>query len=1066
MTRRGPLQFFLLNPTLALVLLAACLIGGGVASFNMVRENYPDLAIPQAVIATEWPGASPEQMEKEVTKPIEDAIRALPRLKFYESSSSDSLSLIILQFDADVEIPFAMQELRARISEAESRFPTGVKKPDIQQVSVNDMPVASFVLSGDVGEERLNLHADKLKRRLEELSGVRAVRLQGARPRAVQIRLDTARLASLGIATTTVRDRIRSANRDLAWGELETETATRPIYLAGRAASVTDLRAIQIATLDDGTIIRLGDVAEVFIGLDQEDGTTQVSIDGADFRPAISMSIVKRPGSDTVATIEDVGSRIAEVTSAPDWPASIVITTLNDEREVIRDSFRDVTTNLIQGAAAVFLVLLIALTWREAIVAAIAMPVALLAALVVVDQLGFTLNTLTILGMVIALGLLVDVFILVMEGMHDGLYIRGLGFDDAARATVKAYLMPAIAGQATTVLALLPLMLIGGIDGKFIRLIPLTAISCLVASLGVAFLIAVPLSRFVLAHKVRPTATPVDRATLFLASRVENWLLQGPLRSKGRAAIVIALAFFGFLVSAFLAESLPSILYPKEDRRTLGITVSLPPDATLADAERVALKAGQSLRDLPYFASVTTHAAEKSPFALHTIDEYLLPLYGSNMVGVSVLFKPKDARAIAAYEALPEIRERLVTALSDEPGLKILLSPDLGGATSAAPIQIRLTGDDPKRLHALSKTIQVALAAIPGVNDIRDTIGPFKTETRFTLDPDVLAYHRLNEAEVMQQVRFSLTTDKIDTFKIPGTDPDLDINLGAQHPSRDGQLGGPRRLYELETTPIVTEDGATLLLPLLADMKAAISPRLYLHRDGRRTNTIKAQLAEGTTASSVVERLSPLIADLQANLPAGYKIRWAGEVEATQETFGGARQSLILAGLFVTAILILLFGSFLQPFIIMAMVPIALTGTFIGFSLLAIPMSFPAMIGIIALVGIVVNDAIVMVEVINERRREGKSAREAAALGASDRLRPIVTTSLTTIAGLLPLAFSAPAWYPLCMAVILGLGLATLLVPLLVPCLYVLLSGSSRRHQYGAEAPAPTNESELKGIPS
>ncbi|MCF8467841.1 MAG: efflux RND transporter permease subunit [Sneathiella sp.] len=948
----------------------------------------------------------PNRWKKEVTKPIEDAIRALPRLKFYESSSSDSLSLIILQFDADVTIPFAMQELRARISEAESRFPDGAKKPDIQQISVNDMPVANFVLSGDVSEEKLNLQADRLKRRLEELSGVRAVRLQGARPRAMQVRLDTARLASLGIPTTTVRDRIRSANRNLSWGELETETAIRPLYLAGRATTPSDLRDIQIAALEGGTIIRLGDVAEIFIGLDQEDGTTQVGIEGADFRPAIGLSVLKRPGSDTVGMIEAVSRRIAEIMAAPDWAKAVSITTLNDEREIIRNSFREVTTNLMQGAGAVFLILLVALTWREAIVAAIAMPVAL----VIVDQLGFTLNTLTILGMVIALGLLVDVFILVMKGMYEGRYIKGLSFDDAARATVRAYLMPAIAGQSTTILAMVPLMLIGGIDGKFIRLIPITAIACLVASLGVAFLIAVPLSRFVLSQKANPTTTPVDRATLYLASRVKGWLLRGPLHSKKRAATAVTLAFVGFAASAILADSLPSILYPKEDRRMLGITVSLPPAATLADAERVALKGGQSLRDLPYLASVTTHAAEKSPFALQAIDAYLLPLFGTDMVGISVLFKPKDARNIAAYAALPEIRERLTAALADKPGLRILLSPDLGGATSADPIQLELTGDDPALLRTLSRRIQGALAASPGVTDMRDTIGPAKTETRFTLDRDVLAYHRLSEAEVMQQVRFSLTTDKIDTFKSSGTKPDLDINLGAQHPGRAGKPGGPRRLYELQTTPVVAEDGTVLSLPLVARITTVTSPRLYLHSNGRRTNTVKARLAEGATASGVAEQLSPLIAELQSTLPAGYDIRWAGEIEAADETFSETRVSLILAGLFVTATLILLFGSFLQPFIIMAMVPIALTGTFAGFYLLAIPMSFPAMIGIIALNGIVVNDGIVMVEVINERWREGKSIQEAAALGASDRLRPILTTSLTTIAGLLPLAFSAPAW--------------------------------------------------------
>lgn len=497
--------------------------------------------------------------------------------------------------------------------------------------------------------------------------------------------------------------------------------------------------------------------------------------------------------------------------------------------------------------------------------------------------------------------------------------------------------------------------------------------------------------------------------------------------------------------------------------------MSLPPDATLAHAERVALKGGQSLQDLPYLASVTTHAAEKSPFALRTIDEYLLPLYGTDTVGISVLFKPKDARAIAAYEALPEIRERLAVALSDEPGLRILLSPDLGGATSAAPIQIRLTGEDPQHLHAISRKIQAGLAAISGVNDIRDTVGLWRTETRFTFDPEVLAYHRLSEveveAEVMQQVRFSLTTEKVDTLKVPGTDPDLDINLGTQHLSRNGQLGGPRRVYELQTTPVVTEKGTALPLPLLADMKAATSPRLYLHSKGQRTNTVKAQLADGVTASDVVEQLSPLITDLQSTLPVGYTIRWAGEIEAAEETFDGTRLPLILAGLLVAAILILLFGSFLQPFIIMAMVPVALTGTFIGFSLLDIPMSFPAMIGIIALIGIVANDAIVMVEVINEQRREGKCIREAAALGASARLRPILTTSLTTLAGLLPLAFSAPAWYPLSMAVILGLGLATVLVPLVVPCLYVLLTAPNR-HRHEMASPDPAHAGHLNGVRS
>ncbi len=1050
---RTPTRFFLLDPTFAMVLAGACMIGGLISFFGMVRENNPDLAIPQATVVTEWPGASPEQIEKEITKPLEDEIRALPGLRDYASSSRNSVSIVSVRFEAEVDIAYAMQQLRARVDAAEAEFPRAAEEPEIEQVSVNDLPITTLALFGALDAYGLNLQAERLKRELERLPGVRKVNLQGARERAVHIRLDPARIRSIGLSPVDVRERVKAANRDLAWGSFDNDTGTLPLYLEGRFRSVEDIAAIPITRLDDARIVRLGELGRIFIGLDQYDGLTRAGIDRAPFEPAITLSIQKRPGSDTLATIDRVNAFLAQHTAHRNWPAGLEVDQLSDEGEIIRASFSEVVTNLMQGVAAVFVVLLLSLTWREATVAALALPITLLAALLIVNVFGFTLNTLVILGMVIALGILVDVFILVMEGMHEGVYVKRKSFDAAAIDTVKAYLMPAVAGQATTILAMAPLMTIGGIDGKFIRLIPFTAIACLAASLVIAFTVCIPLSRYLLASQAGGTAkkTLADRGTEWASGALQRWLERAPLKTKTRAGATVGLAAAAFVAAVMLADTLPSIVYPKEDRRRLGVTIDLRPDAGYGDAERVAEKAGAFMRSLPYLESVTTHAGERSPFVLNTIEEHLLDSEAAYLVGVSALFLAKDQRERPAYDYLDDIRSGLADALANEPGVVVRLTPDLGGATGADPVQIEVVGDDVRVLRDISLAIHARLAALPGVTDIRDTLGPFRTEARFVANAEALNFHSLDETDLLEQVRIAMTADKIGVFQMPGAQPDLDIRLGTDFQSRDGAVGGPLEIHELETFAIITEIGDRVPLMSLVDVSLEPIPTAFIHSDGRRTVTVKARLSGETTALQVAGALRPHLEAMADSWPEGVSYRFRGEVESAAETYSSAGLAFVTALLLVFAVLALLFGSFAQPFIIMAMAPLALTGVGAGFYVLRIPISFPAMIGVIALIGIVVNDAIVMVEVINRRLRDGMSIVEAAAHGASDRLRPILTTSITTIAGLTPLALSSPSWYPLCMAVILGLTVATVFALVIIPCLYVLLTPASRVKTDGPE---------------
>lgn len=1049
-------KFFLLDKTFGIVLALTFIISGLLAYTSMVRENYPDLAIPQATIFTEWPGASAQQVEKEITKPLEEKIRALPNLKEYHSSSQNSASILTVEFEAEADLSTTMQRLRARVDEAEAEFPHDAEKPEIEQVSVNDLPIMTLALYGEADHFTLNFEADRLKRALEQVKGVRKVNLQGAHDQVVHIRLDPQALRSLGLSPTDVRDRISLRNQDMSWGRMQNPKGTLPLYLEGRFDNIEDIKNLVIFNRDGEQVIRLRDLARVYKGLEDPKGETKISFNGGGFQSAIGLSIQKRPGEDTLAVIERVRDYIETHKRKASLPANLTITETNSEGEQINYSFNEIQSNLLQGVIAVFVILLFALTWREASVAALAMPIALLAALMIIHFGGFTLNSLVLIGMVIALGLLVDVFILVMEGMHEQLYMKGKSFNEAAIETVKQFFMPALAGQATTILAMTPLITIGGIDGKFIKLIPLTTIVCLVTSLIIAFLLCIPLSRFVLEKSKdhQHSKTKIDTLTEKAAAWLQNTLTHRLLKTRLRASGISLIALTAFIFSLALMDTLPTIVYPKEDRRPVGITLDLKPDASLVDAKRIANKAGAALKDKAYFTHVMTHAGELSPYALGTIDEYLLDTEAFHLVGISALFTPKAERQRAAYRYLEEIRETVTQALKDEAGVTIRISADVGGSESEDPVQIRVFGEDMGALRDIATNIKAILKETGGATDIRANLGPLRTELRFKADESALSFYGLNEADLMEQIRIATSDDKIGTFSMPGAQPDLDIKLSKSFDRDVEAQSGIDTFYELETLSVQTQNGD--FIPIFSLVALDVQPvaTSYVHAGGMRSVTVQSRLLDGVTALEVIEAITPALAAQAESWPEGYRFEFGGEAASAEETYGNTNRALIVAVLMVFAVLALLFSSFSQPFIIMMIAPLALTGMGIGFYLLQIPFSFPAMIGVIALVGIVVNDSIVMVNVMNSHRARGMDIFDAAAHGASDRLRPILTTSITTIAGLLPLAFSSPAWFPLCMAVIWGLGFSTVLALIVIPALYVLLTGKAG-HSIGGQESGP-----------
>ncbi|MEO1596496.1 MAG: efflux RND transporter permease subunit [Pseudomonadota bacterium] len=1036
-------KLFLTRTTLARLLLALFLVGGLVGYNSMIKESLPDIDIATAVIETVWPGGDSRTIEQEITNVFERELKNLKGLKTIQSGSFSGKSVIIVEFDTDSDSQDAMARLQGKVAEVQGQLPDDSERPTVRQVSVNDRPVFSISLYGEPGLQQISLFADRLKQLIEKISGINEVSVSGGLDAVIDVRLIGARLSALGISPSQVKSAIQSANIDVPLGQFDGERLGATFRLTGRYRDVAQLRELPIRRLND-RIVRLDEIAQVRITSDEERTRTFYAQGHQEFRRSVSISVTKQPGADAIAVVDQIKDLITRERGLTTWPADLEYAVVVDAASDIKADLSSVFVNGLQAMIAVFIVLFVSLTWREALVAGLAIPVAFSGAMMALAFLGHSINQLVIVGMVIALGLLVDVFILMMEGMHENIFVKKRSFEASAVQTARTYAVPALSGQLTTILAMSPLLAIAGLLGLFIRPIPMTAIACLVAAYIVALLMTISLSRYVLPKSGEKVSTTyVDHLTSVGSAKLEAVLRSRFLPTKRRALQWVLGTVAVFLLSGFLFTTLPTELMPKDDGRNLGVLVELEPETSLSSAQQCADAVGDKLNALEYFESVTKYVGEKSPFTSSSLADKLSPTRSLNFVGFTTVFVPLDERDKLGYEYLPEIAASIEGAMRSCAGGYLLLTPSLGGASDEAPIQIQLLGDDMDRLRSHADDLVELLARTNGAANPRHNLGLPVMDIQAAPKMDALNFYGVNVADMSQQLRFMTSSDTVGQYIRGDGLEDIDIKMGFGWPSRQGQIGGPTGIGETYLMNIATVRGESIPLMSLVELSLTQSPLAILHTNGNRAVTVLAD-TQDRTAEEVLESITPMLEQWRTEWPENYTYQVGGEAESGAEVFGSAGVMLVLALLLVFSLLVLQFDSFSQPFIIMSSIPLALTGTFLGFFLLGIPFSFMMMVGIISLIGIVVNDAIVMIETMNSHRDQGLSIADAAARGAAERLRPILTTSITTIVGMIPLAFSGAKWLPLSLTLITGLLFATLLALLIVPCLYMLFSSHEK----------------------
>tara|TARA_R110002167_G_scaffold45324_3_gene136224 strand:+ start:18644 stop:21871 length:3228 start_codon:yes stop_codon:yes gene_type:complete len=1040
-------RFFLLKTTFGLLFTALLVVGGYMAYLSLTKESLPDLDIPQATITTLWPGADPDTIEKKITQEIEDEISKLKGLKTFSSASNDSFSIIAVEFTAETNSADAMQRLRDAVADAQASLPANAEAPSIQQVSVDDRPVMTVALFGDVTDTTLNEYGTALQKRFETVSGVNEADLGGNRDEVIQILLEPQRLMALGISPTQVLQAINSANLDQPFGEIDSEQIGAVIRLEGQFRSVDDLLNLPISRLGTSLNeypVRLGELGSVERKLDRELTRAFFSENQSSFQKSIDISIRKTPGADTVVLIEELRQMLSVMATESSWPEELNYAITLDASEQIWDSLIDVFINGLQAMVAVFLILFLVLTWREGLIAGLSIPLSFAGAMLVIWMLNYTLNELVIIGMVLALGLLVDVFILMMEGIHEEIYSNKKSFGQAALATVSRYGIPAFAGQLTTILALAPLMAITGTSGKFIRVLPVTAIACLVVAFAVAMLASVPLSRYLMGPVAKQGAkvkeSRADKLVGDISSRFHQWSLVNPLNSKKSAKLWVFSTLFLFLLSLLAASRIPLVLYPMSDGLNLGINIELPPSTTLETSQSVADEIGAILLEKPYFDTMIKQVGRKSPLASGSISSALQPSEGENFIGFSITFVDLDDREAPGYVLANEIRQEITAYLdANVAGANLLVVPETGSPTVGDPVEIRITGESMAQLQLLSQSVQEALQGINGTLDVHDNLGDLKTQIALIPNREDSDFYGISQQDLATQIRFAMSNDKIGVFATDGIADDLDIRMGLNWASRDGQGGGPTKIDELSMVRAFTPDGNNVSLLSLLRTNVSEGPTSIVHSNGARAISVLSKV-EGRSVNEIVADVETLLEEMDQQWPAGYAWSIGGESEESAETFGSAGAMLVVALLMVFGVLVIVFGSFSQALILMATMPLALIGTFLGFWIFGMSLSFFAVIGVIALIGVVANNGIVMVDTMNRKLIETQDISEAAAEGAAARLRPIMTTSITTIVGLLPLALGSPMYAPLCYAIIFGLIASTALSLVIVPCLYMLLT--------------------------
>ncbi len=1064
------------------VVLAILLTVFGVYCYIVLpRESDPDITIPNVFVSTDYRGVSPTDIETAVTIEIEKKLKGLDGLKKIQSVSSEGSSSINVEFVTGTDIDKALQDVKDKVDEALGELPTDLEDdPSVFEVNFSEMPIVVFSLSGTCGLPYLKKIADDLEDEIEAVPGVLEVDVTGGLEREIRIEVFPEKLAYYGLTINTFQTVVRGENKNTSGGVIRLGNGRFQLRVPGEFSTPEEIYGLVLKT-HNGQPVYLKDVARVVDGFKEE--TSRSRLDG---REAVNISVKKRSGENIIAISQAVDHIIKE--ERINWPSGTEITKVMDKARDIEIMVADLENNILSGLVLVLIVIFFAMGIRNALLVSLAIPFSMLLSFTVLYIMGITLNMVVLFSLTLALGMLVDNAIVIIENIYRFME-QGAGRVEAAMKATSEVAYPVMASTLTTLGAFSPMLFWPGIMGEFMRYLPLTLIITLSSSLFVALVINPALASIFI--KVKKTVHTEQRSLEEVSKAVEQPIaIKGPLLTRYRSILTTALDMpittiaSGFCILILMVEGWllviglekPIEFFPDIEPKGMYLNIDTPEGADLDYIDKIIQRMEVALsgetgskEDIPMtpemaLAPKNHTKADGEPFQSPSDLKNIKNIYmkatvlaggGSSFNAntpnhVGIRFLELDERWRSSHESVDEIRERV----KDIPGGKITVAMEAEGPPTGAPINIEIAGDNFTILGELARNIKNIISQIPHVKDIRDNFVEGIPSVQVNVDRQKAALFGMTTDMIGFALKSAYNGLEVSSFREGDDDYDITVQL------KEDDRKVVDVLHELM---LPTPSGELVPLSTVARITFAGSIGDITRINNERVVTVKANVDETKTTGPVARIMAEKILE-EFPLPPGYKMIFTGENEFQKESEEFLSKAFLVALLLIFLILVSMFNSVSQPFIIMTSVILSLGGAFLGLTLFNSPFGIIMTgVGVISLAGVVVNNAIVLIDYTNKLRERGFALRDAVISAGATRLRPVLLTAITTILGLIPMVTgvsydfhdwsiswvseSSQWWRSMAVVVIFGLIVSTFLTLVVVPTLYYVMESFTQNRQ-------------------
>jgi multidrug efflux pump len=1025
-------QYALKRQVTVLALLVLLVVAGVYCYVTLPRESFPDITIPYVFVTTTYEGVAPEDMEELITIPIERKLKGIDDVEEIRSTSAEGLSTVAIKFLPKVDIDDALQKVRDKVDQAKNDLPAELEDdPVIKEVNFSDMPVIRVVLSGPFSLRRLQNLAEDIQDRIESIAGVLEARLSGGLEREIHVEFDLDRVGAYNVPFSSIVGSVTNSNVNMPSGSMDIGEGKYLVRVPEDFQHPSEIFSI-VAFVRDGKPVYLRDIATIKDAF--KDPLTRSRINQ---EKSVTIAVLKRSGENIVRVTDEVKRAISEM--RPELPQTLKIDLTADQSNDVRLMVSDLENNILSGLILVLAVIFVFIGGQSAVFVALAIPYSMFITFMLLTGFNVTLNMVVLFSLILALGMLVDNGIVIVENIYRHMQ-QGATRQEAAAVGTDQVAWPVITSTLTTLGAFSPMLFWPGVMGEFMGFLPQTLIMALSASLFVALVINPVMSA--LYQKVKTTQSnqnPTDKEPLvkrFYLS-ILKWSLGHRLMVIVSVVILLVIATLAYV---FFGKGVE--FFPQTEPRRAYVNIKAPEGTNLDTSDKLVAQIEKIVAqydDIRYVIS-NIGAVGGDPFSQGGT--------GTHISRVVLDFKDFHDRSRPSSEIIKEVRQKILNTIY---GAEVQVEKEQEGPPTGPPINIEISGEDILVLGELAARARRVIKDIAGLVDLKDNFVRGKPEIRVRVNKEKAALMGLDTYTIAYTVKSAINGVKAGVYR-EGKD---EYDIIARLPENDRNS-----IKSLKRITVSGPQGEPIPLTSLAAVSLGSGIGAIMRLDQKRVVTISGDVS-GRLANDVIKEIDAHLAQ-KVNWPRGYRYRFTGEQQEQAKAQAFLSKAFFACIALILLILLTQFNSFITPLIIMASVLFSLIGVFIG--LLVTGTAFGIImtgIGVISLAGVVVNNAIVLIDYINQLMARGLASAEALLRAGSVRFRPVMLTAITTILGLLPMATgvsldfrkmaldiggeSSQWWGPMAVAVIFGLGFATLLTLILVPVLCSLAHSLRRR---------------------